>query len=132
MRKYIKKAITVLLLGTLFITTHFPEAGARYIGYFNGFWVYSHQSSYTEYLEKTVWNGWYVVNIKGTSGNDKVKSILRNSNGDARSEWNVTLGGTKDNYYTAGCQAGYVYRLEMQNFYAGSTDIYGSWSPDHY
>lgn len=35
MKNKMKKIITVMLLGFMFITTHFPEVSARYIGSLN-------------------------------------------------------------------------------------------------
>ncbi|WP_179942447.1 MULTISPECIES: hypothetical protein [unclassified Gemella] len=60
--------------------TSLDVANARYISSLNGIWVNSNSVTHTGYLEKTVWNGWYVVNLAGTFGNSILKSMLVNSN----------------------------------------------------
>lgn len=52
--------------------------------------------------------------------------MLVNSSDDKRSEWNLTDGGTRDNYYTINCQSGYLYRLMLENVNMGVDDIYGT------
>lgn len=52
--------------------------------------------------------------------------MLVNSSDDKRSEWNLTDGGTRDNYYTINCQSGYLYRLMLENANMGADDIYGT------
>lgn len=116
----------------MFSSTHLPSSNARHLGSLNGKWVYYNSDTYTSYLEKTVWNGWYVVNLSGAAGNSKVWSMLVNSNGEKRSQWNKTSGGDRNNYYTINCKVGYSYRLKLQNTNYGADDIYGTWSPDHY
>lgn len=133
MKKLFKKVTIVLVVLGMFVMTHFPNVGARYIGSLNGIWVNNSTPAYTGYLEKTVWNGWYVVNLSGTSSNSILQSQLVNSNDLKRSEWNYTRGGTRDNYYTIDCQAGYLYKLKLYNGKnTGADDVYGTWSPDHY
>lgn len=132
MKRIFKKSIILSLILGMFVSTHLPNAQARYIGSLNGIYIYNDSPSYTAYLKKTVWNGWYVVNLSGTTEWSSLRSMLVNSNDSKRSEWNITRGGERDNYYSIGCEAGYQYRLKLYNNNAGSDDIYGSWSPDHY
>ena len=132
MKKIIPKFLILLTMIGMFSVTHLPNVEGRNIGSLNGIYIYNGSYSYTDLLEKTVWNGWYVVNLGGTTSYSRVRSMLVNSNGDKRSEWNLTDGGTRDNYYTINCQSGYLYRLMLENANVGADDIYGTWSPDHY
>ena len=68
----------------MFSITHIPNVEVCNIGLLNG--IYNGSYSYTGLLEKTVWNGWYVVNLGGTTSYSRVRSMLVNSNGDKRSE----------------------------------------------
>ena len=117
------------MIGMLNVT-HILNVEGCNIGLLNG--IYNGSYSYIDLLEKIVWIGWYVVNSGGTTSYSRVRSMLVNSNGDKRSEWNLTDGGTRDNYYTINCQSGYLYRLMLENANVGADDIYGTWSPDHY
>ena len=111
------------MIGMLNVT-HILNVEGGNIGLLNG--IYNGSYSYTGLLEKTVWNGWYVVNSRGTTSYSRVRSILVNSSDDKRSEWNLTDGGTGDNYYTINCQSGYLYRLMLENVNMGVDDIYGT------
>lgn len=71
------------MIGMLNVT-HIPNVEVCNIGLLNG--IYNGSYSYTDLLEKTVWNGWYVVNSGGTTSYSRVRSMLVNSNGDKRSE----------------------------------------------
>lgn len=68
----------------MFSVTLIPNVEGSNIGLLNS--IYNGSYSYTDLLEKTVWNGWYVVNLGGTTSYSRVRSMLVNSNGDKRSE----------------------------------------------
>ena len=108
----------------MFSVTHIPNVEVCNIDLLNG--IYNGSYSYIDLLEKTVWNGQYVVNSGGTTSYSRVRSMLVNSSDDKRSEWNLTDGGTRDNYYTINCQSGYLYRLMLENANMGADDIYGT------
>lgn len=68
----------------MFSVTLIPNVEGCNIGLLNS--IYNGSYSYTDLLEKTVWNSWYVVNSGGTTSYSRVRSMLVNSNGDKRSE----------------------------------------------
>ena len=132
MNKLVKKILIVALFLGMFGVNQMSNAGARNIGSLNGIWINNLFETNTPSLIKTVWNGWYVVNLSGTANTSRVRSQLQNSNGEKKSQWNLTTGGDRDNYYTINCKEGYYYHLALLNDKWGRDDIYGTWSPDHY
>lgn len=76
-------------------------------------------------------NSYYVVHLDSKNPQIKVRHYLANSNGDRRSDIDLTWAG-KHGVYTKNAQSGYIYNLNLdrENFWHGGFFIDGSWSPD--
>lgn len=132
MKLIIKKILVVTCLLGMFLSTVYPVAEARYFGYFSDFWVYRYGNQKTGYVQKTVWNGWYVINLGASARGTTVIHQLIDTYGNGKSEWNYTETGTQNNYYTFDCNSGGKYALQMHLANKDSDNLYGNWSPDHY
>jgi len=90
MKLIIKKILAVTCLLGMFLSTVYPVAEARYFGYFSDFWVYRYGNQKTGYVQKTVWNGWYVINLGASARGTTVIHQLIDTYGNGKSEWNYT------------------------------------------
>ena len=54
--------VIICFLG-MFISAAYPVSKVRYFGYFSKLWVCRYYNQKTGYVQKTVWNGWYFINL---------------------------------------------------------------------
>ena len=116
----------------MFMSDAYPVAKVRYFGYFSKIWMCRYCNQKIGYVQKTVWNGWYVINLGASARGTTVIHQLIDTYGNGKSEWNYTETGTQNNYYTFDCNSGGKYALQMHLANKDSDNLYGNWSPDHY
>lgn len=58
----------------------------RYFGYFSIFLVYRYDNQKIGYVQKTVWNGWYVINLGAFARGTTVIHQLIDTYGNGKSE----------------------------------------------
>ncbi|WP_448913811.1 hypothetical protein [Gemella sp.] len=64
----------------------YPVAKVRYFGYFSNFLVYRYDNQKIGYVQKTVWNGWYVINLGASARRITVIHQLIDAYGNGKSE----------------------------------------------
>lgn len=132
MKLIIKKILVVCCIFGMFISTVYPVVKARYFGYFSNFLVYRYDNQKIGYVQKTVRNGWYVINLGASTRRITVIHQLIDAYGNGKSEWNYTETGTQNNYYTFNCNSGGKYTLQMHLANKNSDNLYDNWSLDYY
>ncbi|MGT2685897.1 hypothetical protein ACVRWT_00750 [Streptococcus porcinus] len=124
-----RKIKSLIVLASIFISTSSVFAGTRQVGQLSHFRITPNFTG-TGYLQKMN-DSYYVVNLSSKNPQIRVKHYLANSQGNRRSDVDLTWTGQRG-VYTNGAKRNYIYNLNLarENFWDKGFFIDGSWSPD--